>query len=150
MTQSKKPRKEFLKLPAYPGGKKAFDLFIKENLQYPEEALQNRIEGDVHITYEVNDNGEVLNPLVRHGIGYGCDQEALRLIGLLKFPKTTNRGVRVKSRFNTRIPFRLMKQQREVQLQYSVTPKAQPSATPESESKGKGSYTWQIPVPPKQ
>ncbi|HRZ41460.1 MAG TPA: TonB family protein [Bacteroidales bacterium] len=150
MTQPKKPRKEFLKLPSYPGGKKAFDLFVKENLRYPEEALQNRIEGDVYVTYEVNDNGEVLNPLVRHGLGFGCDQEALRLISLLHFAKTSNRGVRVKSRFNTRIPFRIPKQPAaQVQLNYSVTP-ATPPQTPKTEEKSKGGYTWQIPITPDQ
>jgi TonB family protein len=145
LTTPKKPRKEFLKLPVYPGGKKAFDLFIRENLKYPLEALENQIEGDVYITYEVSDNGVVLNPVVRHGIGHGCDEEALRLIGILKFPKTTNRGVRVKSRFNTRIPFRIIKQEQKVQLNYSISTGAQKQQQ-SAPAIAKNAYIWQIPV----
>jgi len=74
----------------------------------------------------------------------------LRLISLLHFAKTSNRGVRVKSRFNTRIPFRIPKQPAaQVQLNYSVTP-ATPPQTPKTEEKSKGGYTWQIPITPDQ
>lgn len=148
MTTPKKPKKNFLKLPAYPGGKQAFETFIRENLKYPEEALNNRIEGDVFITYEVNDNGKVLDPVLRHGIGYGCDEEALRLIGILTFSGSSNRGVRVRSRFNTRIPFRLPVKQQTVQINYQVAAKKETGPPPKPVEKA--GYVWQLPLPPKQ
>lgn len=147
MSQSKKPKK-FLNLPEYPGGKKAFNTYITQHLQYPEEALKAGVQGDVLVTYEVNDNGEVLSPKVKHGIGHGCDQEAIRLISSLKFASTQNRGVRVMSRFTTRIPFRLPKKiQPQTSIQYTVKPAAPPEVKP-AEPTPKTGYTWQISIKP--
>jgi TonB family protein len=147
LKKQQKPRK-FLNLPGYPGGKRAFGEYIRKNMQYPAEALTAGIEGDVLVTYEVTDNGKVLNAVVKHGIGYGCDQEALRLISGMQFGGVSNRGVRVSSKYNTRIAFRLPKVPKEPQLNYhvSVRPKDkdQPTDTP---SPGR-SYTWQIPLTP--
>lgn len=69
--------------------------FIRENLRYPEEALKNGIEGVVAVKYEVDQNGNVIHAAVKNGIGYGCDEEALRLVRLLKFGKVRHRGLRV-------------------------------------------------------
>lgn len=132
-----------MNLPVYPGGKKAFNTFIKENLKYPEEALQKGIEGDVLVIYEVNDNGTLFNPRIKHGIGYGCDEEALRLVGLLKYGKVSNRGLRVKSSFTTRIPFRISRR-KSTSISYHFTVKKKEEKKPE-EPKRSG-YTWQIPL----
>ncbi len=104
-----KPKKErdFLDLPKLSGGKKAFREFIAKNMRYPEEALKHRIEGDVLIAFEVNDLGKVTAAKVIKGPGYGCDEEAERLIRLVPFNKTRKQGVRVKSTFRTKIRFEL-------------------------------------------
>lgn len=146
MNKKKRTEKDFLKLPAYPGGKKAFNAFIRENMVYPEEALKNGTEGDVIITYEVTDNGKVLNPKIKHGIGSGCDEEALRLISEMKFAKASNRGVRVRSKFTTRIPFRLpAKKKPSTQLSYHYST-AKKKDEPQPKPEEKGSYTWQVPL----
>lgn len=107
--QNGKPHKEkrFLTLPSYPGGKKAFIRFIEEHLVYPEQALENRIEGTVYIDYTVDNIGNVGDETIIHGIGYGCDEEALRLVRLLKYDPKKNRGVRMKTKMKTRIRFEL-------------------------------------------
>lgn len=100
-------KKRFLNLPKYIGGSKAFKEFITENLRYPEAALEARVTGYVVVEYDIHDNGTVSNPRVLKGIGYGCDEEALRLVGMLQFEKVKNRGVRVKLTSKTTIHFRL-------------------------------------------
>lgn len=116
--------KHFLKLPEYPGGKKAFNEFILKNLRYPEEALKHVVQGSVHLEYEVTDNGRVENAVVTAGLGYGCDEEALRLLGLLQYSKVKNRGMRVRSKVKTRIDFRLPSPtQPALQISYSPKPK---------------------------
>lgn len=99
--------KKFLKVPQYPGGKEAFSKFIRENLIYPPEAIAQRIEGFVYIKYHVSGLGDVVGAEAVNGIGYGCDEEAVRVVKLMKFDKAKNRGLRVISTMRTKIEFRL-------------------------------------------
>jgi len=97
--------KHFLKTPTFPGGSKALKEFIAMHLQYPEEALKNNIQGSVLVHFEVNDNGEVLSAEVANGIGYGCDEEAIRIVRLLHYNKVKNIGQRVKTSMKIKIHF---------------------------------------------
>lgn len=103
----KNSTKKFLKLPEYPGGKEAFKKYIKENLVYPKEALEKRIQGIVYLKAEITDNGEVLNITVEKGVGAGCDEEAIRLIKNVRYTSVKNRGKRVKTKKKFRIEFKL-------------------------------------------
>ncbi len=99
--------KKFIDLPEYPGGKKAFQEFIRKNLKYPKEALREKVEGTVHVKYRVDGLGRVTHAEVTHGIGSGCDEEALRVVKSLKYGKAKNRGVRVTASMRTKINFKL-------------------------------------------
>lgn len=116
MTQHPK-KNNLLKLPVYPGGRKAFQEFIANNVRYPKEAEDAGIEGSVIVGYEITDNGMVQNPHIIKGLGYGCDQEAIRLIGLLRYEKVKNKRVRLKLTTKTTIHFNLPK----LSINYSVT-----------------------------
>lgn len=100
-------KRNFIKVPTYPGGKQAFIDFIHSNMKYPELALANRIEGFVHLSYEVNNLGEIVSVSVQKGIGYGCDEEAVRLIKMLKYEAVRNRGIKMKAEIKARIKFTL-------------------------------------------
>jgi protein TonB len=129
-------KKKFLNLPEYPGGSEAFKKFISENLRYPEAAMEARIEGSVVVEYVISDDGMVSDLRVLHGLGYGCDEEALRLIRLLKFGKVKNRGVRLKSTTKTTIHFRLPG----ITISYST-----PGVTvPEQKNDGPVNYEYTI------
>ncbi len=122
-------KKKFLALPKYPGGSSAFKRFLTDNLSYPEEALQKGIEGDVYVKFSVNDLGVVLEAHIEKGLGHGCDEEALRLVRMLKYEAVKNRGMRVQSSMRTRIPFRLSKSRPDVQIVYE-TPAAEKKSIP--------------------
>ncbi|MEI7724213.1 MAG: energy transducer TonB [Bacteroidota bacterium] len=115
-------KKRFLNMPKYPGGSEAFREFISANLQYPQAALDANVGGTVIVEYDIPDNGIVQNPRVLKGIGYGCNEEALRVVGLLRFEKVKNRGVRVKMTTKTNINFILPG----IKLNYSVSAEADP------------------------
>jgi TonB family protein len=139
----KKARPEsFMRQPKYPGGKKALDEFIRTNLQYPEEALKNKVEGSVTVKYDVDVFGKVSNTAITHGIGYGCDEEALRLVKLLKYEKKKYQGLRVTFHQTIVIHFHLTargvkpQQQQEIKIHYQYTENNSPKA-----SEGKISYT---------
>ncbi len=107
-----KERKDnsFIKKPVYPGGNGAYRKFIKDNLRYPKEAKEKKIEGVVFLKYTIDHKGSVTEVQVVKGIGHGCDKEAKRIIKLLKFeiPKGP-RKLRVTFHKKTQITFRLPK-----------------------------------------
>ncbi|MEI8048653.1 MAG: energy transducer TonB [Bacteroidota bacterium] len=100
-------KKNFLRIPTFPGGKEAYLKFIKENIIYPEPALLNKVEGLVFVTYTVNNIGEIVDVEVTKGIGFGCDEEAVRVIRLMQYEAARNRGVKMKAQMKTRIHFKL-------------------------------------------
>lgn len=125
MRESGKGRR-FIDMPEYPGGKKAFREFIQKHLQYPAAALENKIEGRVYVRFRVDGNGRVVFSEVTHGIGHGCDEEALRLVNMLKYGKAKNRGLRVTATIRTQIAFKLPVQSG---ISYSYTKKAKEEPT---------------------
>ncbi|MTI31322.1 M56 family metallopeptidase [Xanthovirga aplysinae] len=53
---------------------------ISESLNYPEKALSNRIEGRVFLQFVVSEDGTVGQIKSLKGIGYGCDEEAVKVL----------------------------------------------------------------------
>jgi protein TonB len=85
---------KFIKKPTYPGGSKAMDAFIKENMQYPQKALDAKISGTVAVVIDIDENGFVKKGRIKKSIGFGCDEEAVRLCKLLKFSTAAKRKSR--------------------------------------------------------
>lgn len=84
--------------PSFPGGEIARMQFLRNNIKYPQPALQSKIQGKVYISFIVEKNGTLSNIKVLQGIGGGCDEEALRVTKLMprwKPGKTQGREVRV-------------------------------------------------------
>ena len=94
------------------------DEFIKKNLQYPEEALKKKIEGTVSVEIEIDVFGKVSAAKVKHGIGHGCDDEAIRLVKLLQFEKKKYKGLYVVFHRTINIHFRLHAASKPVQFAY--------------------------------
>ena len=46
--------------------------------KYPQEALEEQVEGVVFIEFLVKADGTIHNAAVKTGIGYGCDEAALK------------------------------------------------------------------------
>jgi TonB family protein len=62
------------------GGKKAFQNYLEEKMNYPSQALENKVEGRVTVQFTVAPNGELQDFKILNGIGFGCDDEVIRLI----------------------------------------------------------------------
>ena len=143
--ENKKKPKQFLEKPQYPGGSKALREFINSHLQYPEDAMEQRIEGVVSVAYQVTDEGEVENPTVIKGLCPSCDAEAVRLVKLLKYGKAHNRGVRLKSNCKVNIKFKLAPTEPvKMAVSYTTTP-SKPKKKQQPLPKGEGggySVTW--------
>lgn len=71
--------------PMFPGGMDSLYAFLKANIQYPEEAKRDSIEGKVFVQFVIGKDGSV-NPQtikVRRDIGGGCGEEVVRVIKLM-------------------------------------------------------------------
>jgi TonB family protein len=68
-------------MPQFPGGDKARLAYLMKTLRYPDYARQKNIVGRVTIKFVVEEDGVVTNAELMQGIGGGCDEEALRVIG---------------------------------------------------------------------
>lgn len=134
-----KKEKKFIKLPKYPGGKQAFQEFIHKNLRYPKEALKHKIEGTVYVKYKVDGLGKVIDVAITKGLGYGCDEEAERVVRLLRFEKAKNRGLRVVATMRTRINFKLPDVK--IQYQYKTKEKSEKKSGDTKNTKETYGYT---------
>jgi TonB family protein len=137
----------FIHQPEYAGGPKALTKFIYENLRYPQTAVEAGVEGMVLVDYDIDYQGNVTATRVLQGIGHGCDEEACRVVRLLKFDVPKNRGVRVLFHKKARIQFKKPKQQPaagvpgQMQVNYTVAP---PQAAKSLEEKKGETYSYTI------
>ena len=115
--------KHFIKKPEYVGGNKAMSKFIKQNLRYPEEALKNKVEGTVRIRITINYKGEVVQTHISDHLSKECEDEARRVVSLLKFSVPKNRGVKASFNKVLNIHFKLPAklEQKNTQITYSIT-----------------------------
>lgn len=102
-----KKEKLLLKGPIYPGGQKAMLLFINDNLDYPTEAIEAKVEGTVRIRFSIDHQGKVFKSQIIGGIGHGCDEEAHRLVKLLAFIVPKAHKLRVHYHRTLNIHFKL-------------------------------------------
>jgi protein TonB len=66
--------------PEYPGGEKAMYGFLSKNINYPAAATRANISGRVTVQFVVEKDGSIGTVKVLKGIGFGCDEEAVRVI----------------------------------------------------------------------
>jgi TonB family protein len=92
------------------GGRKAFKQYLEKNLHYPEQALKNEVEGKVTIQFSIGMTGQLTDFRVIKGIGFGCDEEVIRLIkaGPKWYPTKKNEEP-MKDRVRVRMRFALPK-----------------------------------------
>ena len=67
-------------MPTPAGGMQTFYQFIANNIRYPEEAKAAGQSGKVYVEFVVDESGVVTDAKAIRGIGYGCDEEAVRAL----------------------------------------------------------------------
>ncbi len=55
--------------------------FIVDNLKYPRVAVENGTHGPVYVSFVVERDGSISDIKFKNGIGDGCEQEAMRVVG---------------------------------------------------------------------
>jgi len=99
-----------VKLAEPVGGRRAYDKYLKNSLHYPQEALDNQIKGRVIVQFIVRTDGSLDEFSVLHRLGYGCDEEVIRLVKEgPEWSPTTEDDVPVESKVQVRVKFALPK-----------------------------------------
>lgn len=110
-----KPAKESSKIfvaveqmPKFVGGEdKLFEYLVNE-IKYPREAFENKKVGVVYITFIVRKSGKITDAKIIRDIGYGCGEEALRVIKQMpNWIPAKNNGEAVSVEFTLPVSFQL-------------------------------------------
>ena len=97
-------------MPEFPGGDEALFAYLSQNINYPTEAKDAKLEGRVYVTFVIEKDGQVSNAKILRDIGGGCGEEALRVVkNMPKWKPGTQRGNPVRFQFNLPVSFMLGK-----------------------------------------
>ncbi len=90
----------------FPGGAGAWGRYIAKTLKYPKTAQKANIGGRVYVSFVVNTDGSIQDVQVLKGVGFGCDEEAVRVIKAMpRWIPGKQSGSFVRSRFTQPITF---------------------------------------------
>lgn len=74
--------------PRYKGSYIQYYETIYKTLRYPRAARENYVEGVSFLSFDVDIDGKAINPKIHNSIGFGCDQEIMRI-----FKKTKDQWI---------------------------------------------------------
>lgn len=92
--------------PSFPGGIKEMYKFIGQNIKYPAAAQRANTQGKVFVKFIVRKDGSTSDMTVLKGIGNGCDEETVRVIGMMpKWNAGKQNGIPVNVYFTMPVSF---------------------------------------------
>jgi TonB family protein len=99
----KNPKSDYR--PRFPGGLDSMEKFFQEFMIYPPEAIKNAITGRVGLALVIDRYGNVESVKVSGSLGYGCDEEAVRLAKLMKWMPAMYSTVATRKGIYISVPF---------------------------------------------
>ena len=69
--------------PEYVGGNAELMRFIGRNVKYPASAVRANVQGKVFVQFVVGKDGQISDITVLKSIGFGCDEEAVRVANIM-------------------------------------------------------------------
>jgi protein TonB len=95
-------------MPEYPGGMQALFEYLSQNLKYPEDAKEQKIEGRVIAIFVVETDGSISNVEVVKPVFPSLDAEAVRVLsGMPKWKPGMQSGKVVRVKYTVPINFSL-------------------------------------------
>ena len=95
-------------MPEFPGGQEGLVNYLVENLNYPEKAKAKKITGKVYVSFVVERDGSISNVKVLRDIGYGCGEEAVRVVKAMPHWKPgMQRGKNVRVQYTLPLNFQI-------------------------------------------
>ena len=81
--------------------------FIAANLKYPEAAIKQNLSGVVTVAFILEPHGKISNTHIVNSLGAGCNEEALRIVRLIKWMPGTINHKAVRTRMSISVHFSL-------------------------------------------
>jgi protein TonB len=94
--------------PIFPGGMDKFYNYLSKAIRYPAPAQESGIQGKVFVSFIIETNGTLTDLKVERKLGFGTDEEALRVLKASpKWIPGIQNGRAVRVRYNIPISFAL-------------------------------------------
>lgn len=94
--------------PEFPGGMSELGKYLGNNIKYPTAAQKANIEGRVFVNFIVTKTGEITDVNLLKGIGFGADEESIRVVSQMpRWKPGSQSGKAVNVRYNLPINFSL-------------------------------------------
>lgn len=94
--------------PIFPGGMDKFYNYLSKAIRYPAPAQESGIQGKVFVSFIIETNGVLTDLKVERKLGFGTDEEALRVLKASpKWIPGIQNGRSVRVRYNIPISFSL-------------------------------------------
>jgi TonB family protein len=95
-------------MPEFIGGEKELLKYFKENIKFPDSAINNEISGTVMTEVVIMEDGSISNIRILKKVGGGCDEEAVRVLkSMPKWKPGRHKGKNVKVIFCIPISFNI-------------------------------------------
>jgi TonB family protein len=67
-------------MPQFGNGWEDIRKYLLENIEYPQTAIDNSIEGKIFVQFVINEDGSISNPEVLRGLRFDIDEECIRIV----------------------------------------------------------------------
>ena len=99
------------RMPSFPGGDAALMKYINSHIQYPANALKNKVQGYVILQFVVTKTGEIGTIKVARSVDKDLDNEAIRIVkSLPRFTPGRQNGRVVSVWYTLPVTFKLPKE----------------------------------------
>lgn len=94
--------------PSFPGGESAMKSYLNSNVNYPDVAQENGVQGRVIVESIIEKDGSMSNVKVIRSVDPSLDREAMRVVKAMpKWTPAKLKGIPVRTRCTTPVVFRL-------------------------------------------
>jgi TonB family protein len=94
--------------PQFPGGNEAMFKYLAENIKFPQVLKEAGKQGKVFVSFVVTTEGEIRDIQILKGLGYGADQESVRVVASMpRWKPGMQSGKPVNVKYNMPISFQL-------------------------------------------
>lgn len=77
------------------GGWARFQDYLRQSARLPESARQNNVSGSVRLKFRLNESAEPVDFQIVKSLGFGCDEEAIRLVKAYNWQRGNDPEIRL-------------------------------------------------------